>query len=845
MDGVKKAYILNHTHWDREWYEPFEAFRYKLRNGLRYIQRLLEKGQMECFFLDGQTVVLEDFKEIVSEKEFSAFTSFIQKGQVEVGPWYLLADEFLVSGESILKNLEVGIKQARALGSESNIGYLPDTFGHNSQMPQLFKGYGIDWALLWRGAVSDHFEVNWKGADGSEVFAFVLPLMEGYYQTYLKSNEYIEKTNAYLKQNQPYLTFDQALILNGADHTFPAPDMKHRVQQLNEHVEDTVFQQARMADFTAAFQQKIPEAGLEGEQRDPSKIFILPGVYSTRTYLKHQNQLCEDQALYIMEALNVWSKGESRSEAFIEYIWKMILKNHPHDSICGCSVDEVHEEMETRTQKILSAIDQFSRDVLHDEYPFEFLNSEVENNFLYLINNTPFEATYPVEATIFIPIAQDLGAIELYHQDEKIKMDIVKREQREEFMRHIFAEPHYGEYAVYDISMLVPFQGVETKAFQIVRVKNVVPSAGKAGDSFIENEFYRIEWGKDGLTISDKEDGQVYERQHQFISSLDAGDTYNYSPPIHDCISEGTLVKVTDLTKGTTFQSAVLHYELTCPASLNQERTGASGETVKTIIKTKVTLYSDVRFIYFKSTVQNKAKDQKLRIGFAVEAGDISYGDTPFDLVERRRLQEKIYDAPPNKEAIMNQYPAYSTVITGEHQLAHRGLQEYEVDEYKGNTTAFLTVIRSVGWLSRRDLRTRGNGAGPGFETPGAQCIGSYEFEYGLILGRKHHSINHAKLLRHKVLSQQSHVQKRGSLLFYQTDPDIAFSSFIKKESDSIDIRMFNPNTDTRTTALCFGFEPFKIEEVDFKGNVLGELDAKKRISLSFSSKQIKTIRVR
>ncbi|KIL43067.1 glycoside hydrolase family 38 N-terminal domain-containing protein [Jeotgalibacillus campisalis] len=844
MDGVKKAYIINHTHWDREWYETFEVFRFKLRNGLRYVQRLLEEGQMDSFFMDGQTIVLEDYKEIVTSEEFSILASFVKKGKIEVGPWYLLADEFLVSGESIIKNLEIGRKQSHALGSESNIGYLPDTFGHNSQMPQLLRGHGIEWALLWRGAVSDRFENKWKGADGSEVYAFVLPLMEGYYQTYLKSDDFIEKTKDYLTQTKPYLLFDQALILNGADHTFPAPDMQNRVQQLNDNVEGISFEQVKMADFTSAFHRKIPETELQGEQRDPSKIFILPGVYSTRSYLKNQNQLCEDQALYKMEALNVWSKGKSHSEEFMEYIWKMILKNHPHDSICGCSVDEVHEEMETRSQKVLSAIDQFSKDILQDDYPFDYLNSSVENDFLYLINNTPFAGTYPVEARIYIPVEQDLGTIKLFHQKEKIRFDILKRDQREEFMRHILAEPHYGEYAVYDVIMLVPFNGVETKALNIVRLKNEVPEINKTTSSFIENEFYKIEWEKDGLNILDKETGKTYNRQHLFLSTLDAGDTYNYSPPVHDCYSESKLVEVTNLTKANTFESAILHYELTSPASLNQNRTGASEDMVTTILKTKVTLYSDVRFIYFKTTVHNKAKDQKLRIGFEVEPGEISFGDTPFDLIKRKRLKEIEHDAKHNEESIMNQYPTTSTVITGEHQLAHRGLQEYEVDEYEGNVTAFLTLIRSVGWLSRRDLRTRGNGAGPGFETPGAQCIGSYEFEYGLILGKKHHSVNHPKKLRHKVLSQQSYVQKSGDLLFSLTDPGIVFSSFMKKESASFDIRLFNPGEDSRTTEICFGFQPSNIVEVNFNGNVAVELEAAKRLSISFTPKQIKTIRV-
>ncbi|MCD7034608.1 hypothetical protein LRR81_10180 [Metabacillus sp. GX 13764] len=845
MKSIKEVHILNHTHWDREWYETFEEFRYKLRNGLRYVQELLEKGSIQHFFLDGQTIILEDYEEIVSKEEFEKLVSFMKMGKVESGPWYLLADEFLVSGESLLKNLEIGIKKAAELGSLSPVGYLPDTFGHASQMPQILKGYGIEQALVWRGAVSSSFENTWEGPDGRRVLTLVLPLADGYYQTFLKHGDYIEKTKAYLTAKAPYLENGHALIMNGADHTFTAHDLNSRIQKLKEEMPELKFQESLLSAYIKEFQGKEPASMIKGEQRDPSKIFILPGVLSTRSYLKQQNQLCEDEALGVMEALNVWSNGGTDSEEWMQYIWKLILKNQPHDSICGCSIDEVHNEMETRTEKVLKGIQQFAADTLNSSYPFDYLNDAGGNPYLYMVNNHPFEGIYPVEAVIRIPAEKDLGSIKLFHNGEELFIDIMKRDVREEFLRHILAEPHYAEYAIYSVKFMLPFNGAEIKRAEIRSVKEQAELLAASNENKIENEFYLAEWGKNGLVITDKETGEVYEDQHILVSSLDAGDTYNYSPPVNDRLSKAVLTKTGAVYKGQTVQSAELFYEMELPASLNEDRSGPSEAFTINKIKTVVSLHAGERLITFRTAVENTARDQKLRVGFAAGNADSSFADTAFDLIQRETIREKVFDAAKNKEAVMNQYPSYSTVLANSHQLIHRGMQEAEIDRIDGKDYALLTMLRSVGWLSRRDLRTRGNGAGPGFETPGAQCLGTYEFHYALVLGERHHSLNNGKHLRSRVLTQQSSVKKAEQQLFRILQGETAFSSFQQKEEDTFQIRLFNPKEEEAEAKLAFGFQPAAVEEVNFSGNVLQKHPASATLCVTLKGKEIKTIQVK
>ena len=61
-----------------------------------------------------------------------------------MGPWYILMDEFLVSGETIVRNLQLGLDRAAASAGAMQVGYLPDMFGHIAQMPQLLRQFGFD-----------------------------------------------------------------------------------------------------------------------------------------------------------------------------------------------------------------------------------------------------------------------------------------------------------------------------------------------------------------------------------------------------------------------------------------------------------------------------------------------------------------------------------------------------------------------------------------------------------------------------------------------------------------------------------------------------------------------------
>ena len=147
---MDQLYFVVHTHWDREWYQPFQQMRARLVTMADRMIPLVERGTIPSFHFDGQTIVLDDYLEMRPRAE-PRLRSLIRAGKIQVGPWYVLADSFLVSGESLIRNLEIGMAIARRFGRPLDVGYLPDQFGHIAQMPQILAGFGFTTAVLWRG----------------------------------------------------------------------------------------------------------------------------------------------------------------------------------------------------------------------------------------------------------------------------------------------------------------------------------------------------------------------------------------------------------------------------------------------------------------------------------------------------------------------------------------------------------------------------------------------------------------------------------------------------------------------------------------------------------------------
>ncbi len=365
------VHLIAHTHWDREWFLPFQSFRIRL---VHLVDRLLEildaDPGFSHFMLDGQTIAVDDYLEVRPGRR-AEIAAHVASGRILVGPWTVLPDEFLVSPESLVRNLAHGARAARALGARMDVGYVPDPFGHVGQLPQILRGFGIDTACFRRGLGDEPCELHWEAADGSRVL--VAYLRDGYDNAARLPAEaaaFASSVRARAASLAPHSATPVRLLMNGTDHCeaqagLPALVAKARADGNDWRLSTLPAYFADLRRALGAREPALPVA--RGELRDPRRHHLLPGVLSSRVWIKQRNDACERLLEQWVEPFVAWAErfcAEQPDRAaytghldlprvraareLVDVAWRSLLACHPHDSICGCSVDAVHEEMRSR-----------------------------------------------------------------------------------------------------------------------------------------------------------------------------------------------------------------------------------------------------------------------------------------------------------------------------------------------------------------------------------------------------------------------------------------------------------------------------------------------------------------
>ena len=377
---MQKIHIVSHTHWDREWYQPFQGFRLRLVHLVDNLLTLLDDDPTYLhYMLDGQTIVLEDYLQM-RMANLPRLQHYIQENRILIGPWYILPDEFLVSPESTIRNLLIGKRICEYFGQRMMVGYIPDPFGHISQLPQILQGFHIDTACLWRGVPENAPTLLWwQAPDGTQVLLAHLYTSYGngaHWPAFTIEQSGIDLQNAVdvLEAHNPINHF---LIMRGSDHLEPRPTLPTHIAALNQvwEGEKEVHHSTLPAYLTGATQEiadhQLALHTIQGELRDPRKANMLPGVLSVRMWIKQRNHQAETLLERWVEPFSTWAELVSRgAEAFtdqtvfqkeprindpaplIHQAWKLLISNHPHDSICGCSIDQTHDEMRPRFDQI-------------------------------------------------------------------------------------------------------------------------------------------------------------------------------------------------------------------------------------------------------------------------------------------------------------------------------------------------------------------------------------------------------------------------------------------------------------------------------------------------------------
>ena len=368
-DAPRTVAIVPHTHWDREWYASFQEFRVQLVTLLDELLPLLERDLSYArFLLDGQTAVIDDYLEIRPEAA-ATLRRLAAAGRLSVGPWMILMDEFMVSGETIVRDLQAGIARATELGGAMPVGYLPDMFGHVAQMPQILRQAGLDHAVVWRGVPSDITQTAfwWEAPDGSRVRAEYL------YGSYSNGRDLPDDAKQLVGRARSYelelgpaaLPGGAMLLMNGTDHQIPQPWLGRVVAEANEIQDDYRFVVSSLPEYLA----EQPTDGLatwHGELRSGARANVLMGVASNRVDV-HQACAAAERALERraepLSALLLDPDGYP--DALLDVAWHQLVLNSAHDSSCACSDDEVVDHVLVRYREARQIGDSLTREALH------------------------------------------------------------------------------------------------------------------------------------------------------------------------------------------------------------------------------------------------------------------------------------------------------------------------------------------------------------------------------------------------------------------------------------------------------------------------------------------------
>jgi 2-O-(6-phospho-alpha-D-mannosyl)-D-glycerate hydrolase len=756
-----RFFVVPHTHWDREWYVPFEDFQLRLASVVDEVIEVLESDPgFTCFTLDGQAIVLEDYLDARPENE-GRLRALLDAGRLEVGPSYVLPDELLVGAEALVRNLLVGRAVCERFGARpAPVGYMPDSFGHPLQLPQILAGFGIDSFIFSRG-LGDQLDdlgvvFRWRAPDGSEVRAF--QQLPSYSNFSVADTDGAQARTAWIAERfgaaLSRAGVHDVLLCDGDDHRRIRRDLPALCAELERRLPGTSFTIARYGDYVAAVEPGDLPAWT-GELLGSRLQNVLRGVNSARLYLKRANERAERRLLEVetLGGLRTLHTGHRFPTSDFRLAWRQLLKCHPHDSICGCSCDEVHRDMLVRYELLDRTVDQLQRRALG--------GLDAHKATAGAINLLPYRRRGLVELPGMEPATVELD-------------------------------------------------GFSARPVDLVRAPATEPPSINGHPQIaIESDCLRVQTARDGtLTLLDKTTGRRFERLHGLEDELDVGDLYNFCPV------DGVPKWRSDSVAARVLRDGPLVHEL----ELRVAGRAAAELTVTTIVR----LIDGIGRVEFITTIDNDAKDHRLRAVFPVgEASDVR-AEGQFALVRRPLVPD-----PPRTEWVEPPDPTQHTLgaaALGQLALITKGLPEYEARPTDDGAELCLTLLRCVGMISRRggEIATRPVGAGPPTKTPGGQCLGRHEFEYALLPAAD--ELGDAELLR------ASQDYRYGFLVAPQPvsfdpsiniDGDVVFSCLKGAEDgDGLILRCFNPKTTPASIEIAgeFDISRARLDETDDEG---------------------------
>jgi mannosylglycerate hydrolase len=797
------------THWDREWYRTFQAFRARLVDTVDTVLGLLADDDGYTFLLDGQSIVLEDYAEIRPGRRAELEVA-IKAGRVETGPWYVQPDSFLPGGEAHVRNLIEGRRAGEAFGPVSRVAYTPDSFGHPSQFPQLFAGFGLGHFVYWRGNADEIVELPaeyaWESPDGTRIAA--CHMGESYSNLSglsLDIERAVKRTKRVVEKLAARTKFDRALLLAGTDHQPPQPHTKAVCEALAAETGWNV-RRGLLRDFVDGIDAaELPAASVfRGELMGGLVANLLPGVWSTRTYLKLRNRTCET-------VLDGWAEpwaalgkvlGLPDERPSIRMAWRQLLQNQAHDSICGCSQDAVHEQMLAR----YDVADELARETTarlceriaglspQRKVPF---TDQID---IAVFNPSPHARTDVVRFNLdaYPPFAGEdeprpihpLIWSNMRPTGWTVNGVPARLVPHDEGKRVRFLTDQH-DWAVEFVAADVPALGYKTFALR--------PTDGPHPDDVDDGR----EISAGGVGVIAQDDGTLTIRlgstEYTGIGALedigDRGDTYDFDPVPTRPVAGPVEIGRTRHSNG--MQTLLVGRVLEVPP-LDSPDGGAP-----VVVTMEVRVTPRVPRVDIDVTVKNHAPDHRLRMLFPTGRPAETFETlTTFDVARRSTAPRDgsawLHPAPAT-------FPSQGWVHANGLCVVAPGLNEAEVTP--GGTIA-MTLLRAVGWLSKGDLTTRPQHAGPGLPTPGAQCIRTTQMKLSLFAGLDARAARDAELGLIGYASGDAPLHPDSTPLV-ELEPRELLLSALKPadQGEGFVLRVLNPTDEPLDAVVRLGFD--------------------------------------
>ncbi len=780
-ESEPQVLVVTHSHWDREWYKTAEAFRLHL---VALVDDLLEGRDTGPFLLDGQTIVLRDYLEWRPERR-EYLVLALRDGTIEAGPWFVLGDNLIASGETIVRNLLLGRQELLGLGVADvapTVLYCPDSFGHPAAMPLVADGFGLPMAVVWRGLGGrgwpEHDAMRWQHESGAEVLVYHLP-PAGYGEAAniptdpaAAASRWASLLNVLGARSTRGSAGGVLLALNGADHHAPQLDLDAAVDAAATAIAPAAVARASLAEFVARFTYEKASEELpvfRGELRaSPSYVWALQGTFSARAHQKRRNAKIEWGLLYDVEpwvALASW-QGTDFSHN-LTALWRETLTNHPHDTLCGCSIDAVAHQFDARCERVEHAMRELRTLVLGtlSGAGAEQRRAAADSPYLEIRNPSARTFSGVVECDIDLPIARvPVGPGSAGHLPPATRTTPVKTKRqafgignpfapqqvvaREYLHTRVESPRHYPINQLVDRHRTlvwisdVPAYGV--RALRIDRggtSRRRVPQRVVVEDEILSNGLLSV-WfdGERGLCVRDDQN-----REHAdvlgFESIGEQGDLYTHSqiPGSHRV---GVVTRHRITRRGPLRAALALRWRVPVTARTLGSATGVpiSRKHAAALLDVIVELDAGSRVLRLKISGENAIADYRLRA--VVRSGcpvSTHMADAAFGFVERPC--EAAEGQASDVEIVPPTHPLHRSVsvfsVDRGLSVLSDGMGEYECGR-SGDIA--VTLVRATGELSRGDLLERPGHAGWPSAVPDAQCNGPFACVLGVYLHGPHTS---------------------------------------------------------------------------------------------------------